>query len=127
VSADVSELLQYASHITSAVERATPELSKVVERGAVNVKRGAVNGLRDLHRTSFRHLKHYPRSISYDMLGPLEAEIGPDSAMPQGGMGLGVELGSMHTHPMPHLFPAGDQEKPRLEKQAMLAFVRALK
>lgn len=125
MSADASELLLYVGHVGSTVDRAEPELKKIVERGALNVKRGAVRNLHGLHRTRFRHLNHYPRSITYDLLGPLEAEIGPDSSLPQGGMGRGVELGSVHTPPMPHLFPAADAEEPRLQANALRAWTKA--
>ena len=125
MSADVSELLLYAGHVGSTVDRAEPDLKKIVERGALNVKRGAVRNLRGLHRTRFRHLKHYPRSITYDILSPLEAEIGPDSSLPQGGMGRGVELGSVHTAPMPHLFPAASEEEPRVQSQALRVWTKA--
>jgi hypothetical protein len=125
VSADVSELLKYASQVASTVDRTTPALSKVVERGAGNVKRESVRIFDSYSRR--KYLKHYPRSMSYDMIHPLEAEIGPDSAMKQGGMGTGIEFGSVHTEPMPHLFPAADLELPRVQKAALPILARALR
>jgi hypothetical protein len=125
VSADVSELLQYASHVATTVDRAEEALSKVVERGAVNVKREAVSIFESY--SSRNYLKHYPRAMSYDMISPLEAEIGPDSAKPQGGMGTGIEFGSVHTQPMPHMFPALDVEMPRFERQIAPIVARFLK
>jgi hypothetical protein len=125
VTADISELLAFAGHLDSAVSRAEPDLSKVVERGANNVKRGAQ--LRLSGQSRRRYLKHYPKSFSYDMLDPLDAEVGPDSAKPQGGMGRGVEFGSVHTGPLPHWLPAADEEEPKFVDQALRAWVRSLK
>jgi hypothetical protein len=125
VSADTSELLKYASQVASVMDSEQAALSKVVERGAVNVKRDSISILGSYSNRA--HLKHYHRSIGYDMVGPLEAEIGPDSSMPQGGMGTGVEFGSVHTKPMPHLFPALDLEAPRLDAQVARIVARGLR
>ena len=124
MSADVSELLQYASQIASTADRVEPELSKVVERGALNVKREAIRIFDSYSNRA--HLKHYPKSMSYDMVGPLEAEIGPDASKPQGGMS-GVEYGSVHTKPMPHLGPALDIEAPRVQKWALPILARSMR
>lgn len=125
MNSDASELLAYARHLDNAFGLAEPELSKVVERGALNVKRDAQTLLRTHSRR--RYLQHYYRSISYDMLGPLEAEVGPDASKLQGGMGRGVEFGSAHTGPAPHLLPAFEEEQPRLLEQATNAVWWALK
>lgn len=125
MSADVSELLLYAGHLGSTLERAEPALSKVVERGAVNVKRTAIANIRSW--STGAHLKHYPKSIGYDMIGPLEAEVGPDASKPQGGMGRGVEFGSVHTPPKPHMFPAAEVEEPLFEKNVAAVFARSLR
>ncbi len=125
MSADASELYLFAAHLDSAVDRCEPELSKVVERGALNVKRGA--GLHLVGQSRRRHLKHYHKSFSYDMLNPLEAEVGPDSSKPQGGMGRGVEFGSANTGPLPHWLPAADEEEPRFVEQSANVWVRSLK
>lgn len=125
MSADVSELLQYASQIASTADRVTPALSKVVERGALNVKRESIRIFDSYSNRA--HLKHYPKSISYDMVNPLEAEIGPDKSKLQGGMGTGVEFGSVHTKPMPHLFPALDLEVPRVQKWALPILARSMR
>jgi hypothetical protein len=116
VSADISELLDYALQLDNAVSDATPKLSKMVERGANNIKRDARAILSGYSRRG--HLKHYPRSFGYDMITPLEAEVGPEADKKQGGMGRGVEFGSVHTKPMPHWMPAADLEEPRFGKGA---------
>jgi hypothetical protein len=97
------------------VERCEPDLTRVVERGAMDVKRDSRNILTSYSRRAY--LKHYWRSIGYDMIGKFEAEVGPDASMPQGGMGEGVEFGSVHTGPMAHMFPAADLEEPRFGVQ----------
>lgn len=111
----MSELLAYASHVATTVERCEDDLSKVVERGALNVKRGAQERVRAGSRG--RYLPHYPKAIGYDMLGKLEAEVGPDASKLQGGMGRGVEFGSVHTGPLAHMLPAADEEEPRFGDQ----------
>lgn len=125
MSADVSELLKYANQVQHAVDHAEDELSKVVERGALNVKRSAIQTVRAFSTGTY--LKHYPKSISYDMLNPLEAEIGPDSSKLQGGMGRGVEFGSSDTPPIPHMFPALDVEQPKFERHIAPIVARYLK
>lgn len=125
MSADVSELLQYANQVAHSVDHAEKDLSKVVERGAFNIKRSAIQTVRAFSTGTY--LPHYPKAISYDMLNPLEAEIGPDASKPQGGMGRGVEFGSSDTPPIPHLFPALEQEQPRFEKQIAPILAQALK
>lgn len=125
MNADISELLAYANQLDHAVTNAEPQLSKVVERAAFNVKRGAQSRLTGLSRR--RYLKHYYRSISYDMLEPLEAEVGPDPGHLQGKMGRGVEFGSAHTPPFPHLLPAADEEGPRFGKQAVDILLKSMR
>ena len=125
MSADVSELLQYANQVAHSVDNSVKDLSKVVERGAFNIKTGAIRNVRA--SSTGTYLPHYPKSISYDMLDPLEAEIGPDSSKLQGGMGRGVEFGSSDTPPIPHMFPALEQEQPRFEKQIAPILAQALK
>lgn len=122
---DVSEVLQYASQLDHAVPNLEPEFERITERGANNIVRDSRGFLRLYSRG--RYLKHYPKSINYDMDSPLAAEIGPDQSKPQGGMGTGVELGSRNTAPMPHMFPALAKEEPRYQDAILRAYVRGLK
>jgi hypothetical protein len=124
VSADTSELLKYASQVASVVDSQQEALSDTVEGGAKTAVRESRSILRSYSRGRF--LKHYPRSIGYDMIDPFEAEYGPDAAMPQGGMS-GVELGSVHTPPMPHLIPAADLVQPKIQDQAGRILARGLR
>ena len=124
MSADTSELLKYASQVASVVDSQQEALSDVVEDGAKMAVRESRSILRSYSRG--RYLKHYPGSIGYDMIDPFEAEYGPDPAMPQGGMS-GVELGSVHTPPMPHLLPAADLVQPKIQDQAGRILARGLR
>lgn len=85
-----------------------PEASEdVLERGgkwvtfqARDILRGQIRGV---------YLKHYGRSITSEVErsgGMVSMIVGPETAKPQGGMGPGVEFGSVNTGPKPHLFDA---------------------
>lgn len=125
---DASQLMDYAGELLAAVDLLADELPKVTERGAVNIKRDARRLLNaSITRT---YLPHYPRAITYEMeqgADYVQADIGPESGKPQGGMGRGVEFGSVHTPPTPHLFPAFEAEEPRYLKAIGQAVNRSLK
>lgn len=119
---DTSEVDQLAASFAAAVEEMRPELERVTERGAYNIRRDARRSVRE--RSTGTYLPHYPRSITYEMVADsdaVEAEIGPEVDKPQGGMGPGVEFGSATrtrvTPPIPHLFPALEAEEPRYARQ----------
>lgn len=105
---------ELAADLASAAEAAPDEAEKVVKRGALNVKNGAVRRVRGLG-----HLPHYPRAIGYDAdrQGAItEAIVGPDTDKPQGSLGHIVELGSVNSAPHPHMMPAADDEEPKFAK-----------
>lgn len=80
-----------------------------LDRGGDWVKFQARDVLRGQIRE--RYLKHYPRSISSETERSgmrVSMIVGPESGKLQGGMGLGVEFGSVNTGPKPHLFQAFD-------------------
>ncbi len=55
------------------------------------------------------YLPHYPRSITSETErapGRVSMIVGPETGKKQGAFGPGVELGSVHTQPHPHLFDA---------------------
>ena len=111
---DTSELDHLAADFVDSVDEAMDAAVRVTKRGALNIK----NGARARFRSQVRelYLPHYARAIDYDVWESgleVTAEIGPDSSKPQGGMGPGVELGSVNTAPRPHLFPAFEEEEPR--------------
>lgn len=126
MSADITELMAYANRLEQAITTAEPDLRKITERGAFNIKRLAQARLRGISRRHY--LKHYYRSLSYDLDDDgLGAEIGPAASKLQGGMGRGVEFGSVHTPPFPHLYPSLDEEEPRYLDQVSRALIRALR
>lgn len=58
------------------------------------------------------YLPHYFRSITSEVerfSTHIDLIAGPETGRPQGGMGPGVEFGSVNTGPKPHLFNAADQ------------------
>jgi len=111
---DHHDLDRWTLRLGEAVSAAPDEAAKVVEKGALNIKKGAqarVSGL--------RHAPAYPRSITYDMgwdlRGPV-AEIGPDKTKRQGALGNILEYGTVNNAPIPHIKPATDEELPRYER-----------
>ncbi len=81
------------------------------EREATNKAYGAVKGsamkLRDQWKRNARassgtHGRRYPKAITAEqipLVGAIEWEVGPESLMPQGGMGKGFEYGSVNQPP----------------------------
>lgn len=125
MNADVSELLAYAHHIATAVDRTRPDFTRAVELGARRIQVGARQRIDEL--TAGVYLPHYPKSIGFDMDGPYAAEVGPDASKPQGGMGRGIEFGSAHTGPKPHMLPAADDEDAGFGNQVGAVFARGLR
>lgn len=124
---DAGELAAFAGDLRRVADRAVEELPPVVERGANNIKRDARRLVKAA--TSGTYLPHYPRAITYEMEQGgdwVQAKVGPEEGMLQGGMGRGVEFGSVHTAPIPHLFPAFEAEEPRFIQQVGLAAMRSL-
>lgn len=97
--ADVRQLTQTTLVFQRSAAGAAQEMTRVVTRGALNVK----NGWRDNATASAgRHARHYPKSISYDVHpipGGAHAEIGPDKGRVQGALGNLLEFGSVHNPP----------------------------
>lgn len=85
-----------------------PEFRKVVSRGALNIK----NGLRDDAKSNGSY-RHFYRSISYDMVGDLEAEIGPDKNKVQGALGNILYFGTSKNAPELNIMGPLDREEPR--------------
>lgn len=94
---DASEVEQLENDLLEAALKAHVESPDTVRREAVRFR----NEWRDLARESAgAHGKHYPSSITHEQVGEAATfEIGPDSALPQGGMGRGFEWGSVNQPP----------------------------
>ncbi|MEU6710002.1 hypothetical protein ABZ897_00870 [Nonomuraea sp. NPDC046802] len=99
VDLDFSELLPVAAEIEREAHEVAQEAYPVVKKMAVKLQR---DWRRNARSSAGAHGKHYPRSITSEQRfstdGP-DWEIGPDKAMPQGGMGRGFEWGSVHQPP----------------------------
>jgi hypothetical protein len=104
---------EFKRAMRKAIDNAIPDAKKVVGRGALNVKRGAQRIIKaDSH---YGYLPHYPRSISYEVIGlstSVRARIGPLAEKLQGGLGSLLENGSVNNAPIPHLAPALELEVP---------------
>lgn len=126
MSVTIDGLDALLSAFQSAPANLEAESLKVVSKGALNIKNDARQRVQaGLHARS--HLPHYPRSISYDLLDAgLTAEIGPDPTMIQGRFGRGIEFGSSHAGPIPHMLPAADTEAPKFEEALRQAAIGAL-
>jgi hypothetical protein len=114
VEFDVAELDVLADDLVEAADRAAGAVLHVTRESAATIKQDARE--RVLGQITRTYLPHYPNTITYDSWhnsAEVGAEIGPDSDRPQGGMGPGVEFGSINTPPKPHLFPAFEDELPR--------------
>lgn len=110
---DSSELNMLAADLGRVPGRIVNQTTKVVFRGAVNIRDSA----RKLAPGS-RYARHYPNSITYDVdafgrPGVIEAEIGPDRNRRQGALGVLFEHGSVNNPPMAHMGPSLDLEGPK--------------
>lgn len=92
-----------ADELATAFELAPKEMDTsllpVLDKSAERLQRDWRSNARKTART---HGRRYPASITYDLTqqsGSIYADIGPDSAKPQGGMGRGFEYGSVHQPP----------------------------
>jgi len=94
-------------HDLEVAAEVSAEVSAVISKGALNIKndwRASVGGA---------FTPAYPYSISYDLKGPLAAEIGPDKGARQGALGNLIEYGSVHNAPGNQGKHALDAEEPR--------------
>src|SRR5690606_26993943 len=103
---DAAGVDELARDLEQAADRSMPEVERVTERGAYNIRRDARRNVRAASRGLY--LRHYPRSIGYDVEAApdwVEAEVGPEVDRLQGGLGSGVEFGSSRRAPVAHQFP----------------------
>ncbi len=100
VEIDASELAAALRDLDEMPDRVKLNAHTVVESYAEKLR----NQWRDNARsTAGKHGKHYPRSITASStsagVGDVSWEVGPESALPQGGMGPGFEYGSVNQPP----------------------------
>lgn len=102
VTETAAALHRLSETVPDAVEDALDRGGQWVTFQARDLLRGQITGT---------YLPHYPRTITHEVERSRFAVtmiVGPESGKPQGGMGPGVEFGSVNTGPRPHLFEAFD-------------------
>lgn len=110
VDVDVAGAKELGADLEAVPAEALPKFARVVGRGANNIK----NQLRDEAKES-GHYKHFHRSISYDLVSDLEAEIGPDKSRIQGALGNILYFGTSKNAPVLDLEAPLRRETPRFE------------
>ncbi|MER7361937.1 hypothetical protein [Nonomuraea wenchangensis] len=113
---DGSELLDLVRYLDNAEHQAAAKTYPVVERHAKALQDQWQKNARE---TARRHGKHYPKSITTEQVPAAEAiewTVGPESMMPQGGMGPGFEYGSRNQPPHWDGARAAIQEEPKFLK-----------
>lgn len=114
VTVDVSEVRALARDLGKVAGRAVPEATKVVERGALNVKKD--------WQARWKGLAHAPSlasAVTYELkigVGTIAAEVGPDKSYRQGALGNLIEFGSVKNAAHPGGAPALAAEEPRFIK-----------
>lgn len=99
INANTRQLDELANVFRVNAVRAQIQAHAVVNRGALNVKRG---WQANATASAGRHAHLYPASISYEMKPyptGAAAEIGPDKNRPQGALGNLLEFGSVKNPP----------------------------
>ena len=123
-ASDGGDLERLAKDLVRATERITPETRQVVQRGALNIKKGWQASWAG-HPT----YKMLPAAITYETrtLGmAIVGEIGPDKARPQGALGNIIEVGTSKNAPNPGGGPALRDEAPRFERALADAAEKAI-
>lgn len=103
-----------AAELEHAARVAPDEARKVVQKGALNIKK-------DWRRrwSGMAHLPRLPYAVTYDTTFSGQqagAEIGPDKDRPQGALGNIPEFGTVNNAPIPGGAPALESERPRFER-----------
>lgn len=95
----VEEVEQLADDLVEAAVDVGQVVREVIQQGMSDIKDQWRNNARV---TAGAHGRLYPNSITYEtrlLAGSVVGEVGPDSSKPQGRMGRGFELGSVHQPP----------------------------
>jgi hypothetical protein len=120
---DVSELVALGADLgiaaVSSQAASTVLVSTMTRLGAEDAQRRIRGQIRGVY------LPHYPSSITSESSG-LRGEYGPDAGHMQGGMGTGVEYGSVNTGPRPHLMPSADALEQIVEQGMVRVVARVL-
>ncbi|WP_157099361.1 hypothetical protein [Microbispora sp. ATCC PTA-5024] len=113
IDLDGSELLKLAAEIGADSRKVAEGAYPLVKRYAMDLR----NEWRDNARSTARkHGKLYPRTITAEQIpirDGVEWEVGPESELPQGGMGRGFEYGSVNQPPHWDMTRAAVSVEPR--------------
>lgn len=96
---DITGLAELAADVERAEQEIKREAFALVKRHAQELQK---QWRANARQTALPHGKHYPRSITAEQIpitDPITWEVGPDSALRQGGMGRGFEYGSANQPP----------------------------
>lgn len=113
---DTTDLERLITALEGAEHEAASRVYPVVEQHAAALRD---QWKKNARRTAKKHGKRYPRTITTEQVpvaDAIEWTVGPESALPQGGMGRGFEFGSVHQQP--HLDGTGAAviEEPKFAK-----------
>jgi hypothetical protein len=96
---DASDIFRLSDELADIGAKTVPVMRAAMkEAGDVVAAQWRANAT----RTAGQHGKHYPKSITADLMFDLRGvsvDIGPDSSKKQGGMGRGFEFGSINQPP----------------------------
>lgn len=124
---DVTDVRRLAEDLGRAPARVAREVPKVVERGALNVKRRMQADAKASHSG---HARHFAGSISYDRaskgLRGVAFEVGPDKERSQGALGNLLYFGSAKNAPTLDIEAGLIEEQPRFIKALGELAVREL-
>ncbi|MBX6360100.1 MAG: hypothetical protein IRZ03_08475 [Acidobacterium ailaaui] len=109
MSIDFTQVERLADDLEDVPEEVRPKFSKVIEKGALNIK----NGMRQ-DASGHPTYRHFPLSITYDMTGDYSAEIGPDKGRIQGALGNILYFGTSKNAPVLDINGPLHKEEPRL-------------
>jgi hypothetical protein len=110
MAVELINILETATWLDDLGEQLIDGVEDALESGGNRVVYQARDLLRGQGVTG-TYLPHYPRTITSEVdrySTHLDLIVGPESGRPQGGMGPGVEFGSVNTGPKPHLYNAFD-------------------
>lgn len=105
---DFSQVDRLADDLLDVPAETRPKFRAVISKGALNIK----NGMR-AEASGGHSYRHFPRSITYDLTGEFEAEIGPDKALVQGALGNLLYFGRSKTAGVLNINGPLEREAPR--------------
>lgn len=127
MSADVTDLTDFAKMLRAAGPVIRSEGQKTVSKAGMNIKTGAKRALRAQLSGGRTSLWWLEPSITYDPVRStgreFYTEVGPDQSI--SGLGLGTEEGSRHHGPMPFMRPATEEEDPKFAAATDALMVKA--